>query len=90
MTRAGIDEVWSRIVDHAGQTFHQKRGKAFTYTVGGGGIRPSTTDQLIPRSQFEKALPALPADDTVPFQHLRGPSYIWAILMDPRIRLDNW
>lgn len=90
MASVGIDIVWGRIVDHAGQTFHQKRGKPFAYTVLSGGVCPSTTVQVISRSQFEKALDAVPAETTVPFQHLRGPSYIWGILMDPRIRDTDW
>ena len=90
MGSVGIDVVWGRIVEHAGETFHQKRGKPFTYSVVSGGLRPSTTDQLMPRSQFDQALSAVPADTTVPFQHLRGPSYIWAILMDSRIRGTDW
>jgi hypothetical protein len=32
----------------------------------------------------------VPLENTVPVQHLRGPSYIYAILMDPRIRQDDW
>jgi hypothetical protein len=32
----------------------------------------------------------VPLPNTVPVQHLRGPSYIYAILMDSRIRRTDW
>ena len=82
---ADINEVWTRIVAHQGETFRQIRGKEFTYTVKGNVLRPSTTNQNIPRSHFDKALLRMPFESTVPLQDLRGPSYIFAILKDPRI-----
>lgn len=80
-----IDEIWSRIVAHEGKAFRQIRGKEFTYTVRGQALKPSTTNQIIPRSEFEKALGRWPFGNTVALQDLRGPSYIFAILKDPRI-----
>jgi hypothetical protein len=85
-----IEEVWGRIEAHAGELFHQKRGAAFTYTVGGGCVRPDRTNRLLPRSDFTAALELVPSPTTVPFQRLQGPSYVWAILHDPRIRRDDW
>jgi hypothetical protein len=85
-----IDIVWQRIVANAGQTFHQIKGQAFTYTVNGQSIRPSTTNQLIGRTEFEKALEFVPLTDTTPIQHLRAPSYLYAILMDERISHGLW
>lgn len=35
--------------------------------------------------ELEEATELLPLESTVPIQHLRAPSYIYAILMDPRI-----
>ncbi|GAG82416.1 unnamed protein product, partial [marine sediment metagenome] len=32
----------------------------------------------------------IPLSGTTEIQHLQGPSYIYAILMDKRIRKDNW
>ena len=86
----GIDTVWSRIQAHAGQKFHQIRGGTFTYLVISGHVRPDRTNHQIPKSHFEEALAHLPLASTVPVQHLRGPSYIYAILMDPRIRQNDW
>jgi len=85
-----IDEVWGRIEAHVGEVFRQKRGAPFTYTVGGGCVRPDRTNRLLPRSDFAAALDLVPSATTVPFQRLQGSSCIWAILHDPRISGDDW
>jgi hypothetical protein len=82
---AAIDVAWSRIVAHQGKTFHQKRGKPFTYRVSGGAVHPDTTNHSIMQSQFAKALDRMPLDGPGEINDLRGPSYIFAILTDPRI-----
>jgi hypothetical protein len=85
-----IDDVWERIVAHGGETFHQIRGGEFTYAVKGQHLRLSRTNQNVPRSHVEEALALVPLDNTVAVQHLRAPSYIFAILMDERIRGRDW
>lgn len=85
-----IDEVWSRITAHTGEKFYQIRGGEFTYEVSGGHVHPDRTKQQIPKSHFEEALGYVPLENTIPVQHLRGPSYIYAILMDSRIRQSDW
>lgn len=85
-----IDAIWSRIVAHQGEAFHQIRGQEFSYTVNQSVLNPSTTVQNLPRSEFEKALVLVPLRNTVPLQKLRGPSYLYAILMDKRIRGADW
>ena len=51
-----ITTVWARIEAKAGETFHQKRGSAFTYEVRGGTVVPDRTNRVLPRIDFEKAL----------------------------------
>ncbi len=86
-----IDEIWNRIKSHEGEIFCQIRGKKFIYSVIGSALIPEGINQNIPRAHFKKALVLLPLENTVPVQHLRGPSYIYAILMDKRIRrYDEW
>ncbi len=87
---ANADKVWRRIELHAGEEFRQIRGKVFTYKIRAGSVKPSTTNRLISRSEFEEALGLVPLPNTVPVQHLQGPSYIFAILMDARIRQGEW
>lgn len=85
-----IDSVWPRLKAHQGEEFRQMRGKAFSYSVDGATLIPSTTNRKLPRSDFEKALKLVPLPNTACVQHLQGPSYIYAILMDGRIRLNDW
>ena len=85
-----IDVVWSRIAAHCGEEFRQIRGGVFRYEVSGGALRPDRTNRQIPKSDFKKALGLVPLTSTVGLQHLQGPSYIYAVLMDPRIRQGDW
>ena len=39
-----INEIWSRIEAHAGETFYQIKGGKFTYEVEGGHVYVSRTD----------------------------------------------
>jgi hypothetical protein len=45
---------------------------------------------MISRTAIEKALQLVPLPNTRTVQHLSAPSYIYAILMDPRIRGNDW
>jgi hypothetical protein len=85
-----IDKIWRRIVENEGEVFTQIRGKEFSFQVLGGVINLSTTNQQVPKSQFEKALEFVPIPNTAAIQHLRAPSYIYAILMDQRIKQNDW
>lgn len=80
-----FERVWARIEANAGQEFRQKRGKVFTYSVYGGCVVPSTTNRLLPRSDFAKAFDRQPLGGPGQIQDLQGPSYIWAILTDTRV-----
>lgn len=82
--------IWKRIEAHQGEKFHQIRGQEFTYKVVSGAVIPSTTNRQLPRSHFAEAANLLPLRNTVPVQHLQGPSYLYAILMDRRIRQTDW
>ena len=85
-----FETIWRRIKQHKGEKFTQLRGGEFTYEVSGVAIIPDRTNQNLPRAHFEEASKLLPLENTVPVQHLRGPSYIYAILMDHRIRQSDW
>ena len=81
-----FNEVWARIVAKAGDTFHQVRGGAFRYQIRGDYLIPDRSNYPIPRAHFAEAFRLAPLRSTTDVHHLRGPSYIYAILMDPRIR----
>ena len=85
-----FDTIWTRIESHAREEFRQIQGGKFTYDVIGGHVVPDRTNQQIPRSHFEEAFALVPLPNTVAVHHLRGPSYILAVLMDRRIRGGDW
>jgi hypothetical protein len=90
MVEITFELVWKRIEAHSGEVFTQIRGGEFSYQTHHGYIELDRTNQNITKSDFEEAYHLLPLPNTVPVQHLRGPSYIYAILMDSRIRLGDW
>jgi len=85
-----IGAIWNRLEDHAGESFHQIRGGEFTYRVMGGCVVPNRTNRQLPRGDFARALESVPLRNTRLLQRLQGPSYIYAILMDHRIRRGDW
>jgi hypothetical protein len=87
---ATFSTVWRRIEQHAGEKFRQKTGGEFTYSIRAGCLIPDRTNRQLPRSNFEKAFDLVPLENTVPLQRLQGPSYIFAVLMDERIRATDW
>lgn len=80
-----FEETWRRIVAAQGEQFHQKTGKPFTYVVRGAAVMPETTNRQIPRAHFERASGRRPLDGPGRLQDLQGPSYLYAILTDPRV-----
>jgi hypothetical protein len=85
-----MERTWQRIVAHSGETFHQKLGGSFTYRIEGNTLIPNRTNHRLARSQFEKALDRMPIDGPGQLHDLRGPSYLFAILTDARIRDQDW
>lgn len=83
-----FEPTWKRILQLEGAEFRTITGLLFTYVLIGNGIRPSRAKQVITRSQFEKAA-SLPKPMTRPSeisQTVRGSSYVFAILTDPRVK----
>lgn len=80
-----INIIWDRIVLHEGEIFTQIKGKEFIYRVVRDTLIPSTTNVVIRKNDLEKALYFCPLANTMPVQHLRAPSYIFALLTDERV-----
>jgi len=90
-SQPSIDEVWRRIEAHEGAEFRTKRGLPLTYSISGSKLTPSRSDYPLAVSDFEKALALVPIESVAAISNLvRGPSYIWAILHDKRIRQADW
>jgi hypothetical protein len=91
---ASFKDVWARIERCAGQSFTTATGLEFTYRVPGNYLRVTRDGREINRSlsrtNFEKAAAAMPAAKPSDIQDRQGSAYTWAILMDSRIRRDDW
>ena len=85
MNSIEFDEVWRRIIDLQGQTFHQKTGRPFTYKAMHGCVPPSTANRQLARSQFGRAYERASPRGPSQLQDLQGPSYRYAILSDLRV-----
>jgi hypothetical protein len=81
-----FDELWNNIRAHAGEEFQTATGRPFTYEAHEGYIKPNRAEQNISRSDFEKAYDLAPLQNPGQISKVvRGPSYVYAILTDPRI-----
>ena len=85
-----FEEIWKRIVENKGEIFKQIRGGKFTYKIEGGQLNLSRTNHFLPKKHLKEAYKLVPLRKTTQVQHLRAPSYIFAILMDRRIRKSDW
>ncbi len=83
--------VWARIEAHVSSRFVTKTGLPFTYVTEGDVLKNDRTEYPLNRSNFEKAYRLVPFDGPgVVNRDVRGPSYVWAILHDSRIRKSDW
>ena len=82
-----IDEIWAKLKALEGKDFKTKTGLTFTYTIQGDVLFPSRAKYHVSKSEFGKALGLVPFDGPgVINQTVRGPTYVWALLHDPRLR----
>jgi hypothetical protein len=89
-TVASIEEVWPRVLSLAGEEFRQKGGKPFTYIAHDNYIELETTNRNISRTAMVTALQRVPLKGPGDVQDLTAPSYIYGILMDPRVSKGAW
>ena len=80
-----IDKVFDRILKHQGEVFTQVRGGKFSYVVKGDTVILDRTNQRLSKTVFARALERCPLTGPGELQDLRGPSYLYAILSDPRV-----
>ena len=79
--------IWNNILEHEGETFYTVTGKPCSYKILGNQIVLQNTNRNIPRSNIEKALAVInPSVSKFERINLQGPSYIMAIITDPRIK----
>ena len=82
-----FDKIWSNIERCAGQEFMTKTGLPFTYQIVSNSVLPDRTNYPLAKINFEKAAAIENLDGPGRISDLvRGPSYVYAILSDSRIR----
>ncbi len=77
--------IWAKVQEHAGEPFTTVTGKEFRYAARKGGVEMLTTKRVLPRSAFVEAVARMPVSGPGALQDLQGPSYLYAILTDPRV-----
>lgn len=88
------ESVWRRIESHQGEEFKTARKLPFTYAVEGAGIwffrNGRRINRKLTRSQVEKAIARCPLTSTTEIKDLMDFAYLFALLMDARIRGQAW
>ena len=80
-------DIWNNIIANEGNLFYTIKGKEFTYKVNGNKIITSRTSRNITKNDIEKAFNLLPLTGPSVINNLvQGPSYVWSILNDKRIK----
>jgi hypothetical protein len=83
-----FETVWKRVTRHAGEQFRTQTGQVFRYEiVEDDKIRVAGTDRLVSRGeleQYHRQTRDLASGEIALLSG--GPSFVWAILIDPRIK----
>jgi hypothetical protein len=86
MKNSNFEELWIRMKEHEGETFRTKNGLDFMYSIRGKIFYPNRTEYQVSKADFRKAFELMPCDGPgVINEIVRGPSYVWAVIHDPRI-----
>lgn len=82
-----FEVVWERIRKCEGEIFLTVTRKPFTYRIAGNAVVPEHTGFPLEKSQFQKAYNMGELKNPGQINRkVMGPSYVFAILTDPRIR----
>jgi hypothetical protein len=89
-----LEAVWRRIESHQREEFHTSTGLPFTFEVAGSGIwffrEGRRINRKLTRTQVEVAISRCPLASTTEIKDLMDFAYLFALLMDPRIRNAAW
>lgn len=88
------ESVWHRIQSHQGEDFKTVTGRPFTYEVEGAGIwffrKGKRINRKLTRNQLNLAVARCPLRSTTEIKDLMDYPYLFAMLMDKRIRGQAW
>ena len=83
--------IWGRMEKHQGEAFETISGLEFAYEIDGGTVTIDRSPEKITRDSFAKVLELVPLEGPGNMgRRVAGIAYIWAILHDGRIRLDDY
>jgi hypothetical protein len=86
--------VWKRIESHQGEEFRTVTGLPFTHSVEGAGIwffrDGRRINRKLTRAQTEVAIARCPLSTTTEIKDLIDYPYLFALLMDARIRGESF
>ena len=83
-----IETIWNNIKLNEGEIFYKKRGGEYTYTVYNDFIMvDGIKGSRITKNTFAKAIKIEnPTPQKISLEGCRGPSYIYGIITDKRIK----
>ena len=88
------DRVWQRIVACQKGTFYTATRRPFTYAVEGSGIwfyrNGRRINMRLARTELNAAIARCPLEKTTDIKDLRDFAYLFGLLMDRRIRGEDW
>jgi hypothetical protein len=88
------DMAWKRIMEHAGEMFQTVTGLPLRYTIDGNGIwferDGKRINKRLSRSDVDRAVARCPLAKVTDISDCFDPSYLFALLMDDRIRQTDW
>jgi hypothetical protein len=88
------EAVWRRIEKFQRAQFHTVKGLPFTFELEGNGIwffrEGNRVNRKLTRTQVDVAISRCPLKSTTEIKDLMDYPYLFAVLMDRRIRGDAW
>ena len=91
MPKPSFNIVWDRIVKHQGEIFFTITHLPFSYTIKDDGLYPNRTDFRLSKGNFAKAYNIIPIKGPGVINNtVMGPSYVWGIFNDNRVRQKDW
>ena len=81
-----MEAIWENIKRHEGEVFYTVSGLEFTYQVVVEKLIHTRIKVAISKSAFEKAIILNPQKPSDLHNDVVGPSYIYALISDSRIR----
>jgi len=90
-----VERVWKRILQHQGEEFRTKSKRPFTYSVEGDSglwfyLEGRRVNKRLWRGDLEKAVARCPISKLTDISDCFDPSYLFGLLMDPRISNKEW